>query len=380
MHNPINEEKGNMHENCTATTAAYNDSVTTQNTSTILQCDQPGRVAYPLFIVIYSILFLVGLILNSVILWFHCCRPQRNVSRSLMIFLKNLTAADLLLCLSLPLRIIHYATSSVTIHLIYCSFGASMLFLNMYGSIFFMGYIALNRYLKVVHPLRTCFLLTVRAACITSTTTWLLLLAAMMAYFIPLLKTNQRVKSADCSCEELHSQSVKLVYKAVHLCALVTFLLVFLSMLFSYYSAYHKVLQAQQRQPYCSSSKKLLRSRRKMLMLICIFCISFIPYHIVRLPVAFQQESNLAQSFYYPLQLTTMVSVLNVCLDPLVYYIFSKDFRDHLRLRLRNSRIISQKVNENRRRSEHQQRTKDIKEEVSFSTTSRLGGNLDSEN
>ncbi|MEQ2163451.1 hypothetical protein GOODEAATRI_030292, partial [Goodea atripinnis] len=88
----------------------------------------------------------VGLTLNSFILWFHVCRSHKNASKSLMIYLKSLTAADFLLCLSLPFRIVHYATRSVTVHRLYCSFGVSMLFVSMYASILFMGYIALNRY------------------------------------------------------------------------------------------------------------------------------------------------------------------------------------------------------------------------------------------
>lgn len=87
----------------------------------------------------------MGLLLNSFTVSFYFCRAQRRRPSSLGVYLKNLTAADFLLCLSLPVRIAHYASSSATIHLIYCSFGASALFLNMHASIVFMGYIAANR-------------------------------------------------------------------------------------------------------------------------------------------------------------------------------------------------------------------------------------------
>lgn len=62
-----------------------------------------------------------------------------------MVYLKNLAAADFLLCLSLPLRISHYASRSAAIHLLYCNLGASIFYINMYASILFMGYIAANR-------------------------------------------------------------------------------------------------------------------------------------------------------------------------------------------------------------------------------------------
>ncbi|MEQ2160015.1 hypothetical protein XENOCAPTIV_020895, partial [Xenoophorus captivus] len=95
----------------------------------------------------------VGCIFNSFTLWFHCCGAHGQVSKSWMIYLKHLTAADLLLCGSLPLRIVHYASSSFPIHLLYCSFGAPLLFLNMVASILFMGYIAANRYHTLITSL-----------------------------------------------------------------------------------------------------------------------------------------------------------------------------------------------------------------------------------
>ncbi|XP_007573731.1 PREDICTED: P2Y purinoceptor 14-like [Poecilia mexicana] len=358
----------NMSTPASVTTAVSNASVSNQNMTNPACCD------FIIFILVYSVLFLVGLVLNSFTLWFHCCQPQRNASKSLMIYLKNLTAADFLLCLSLPLRIIHYATKPATIHLLYCSFGASILFLNMYASILFMGYIALNRYFKVVRPFGAFFLLTKRAACITSMTTWVFLLTPMTAYSTVLLKTLKSNGSED-RCEDLHSDSVKLIYRTLHIGASAVFLLVFFSMVFSYYSASRRVLQAQQRQSTSFSSRKLQKSRRKMLVLICIFCICFIPYHLIRLLYTFlEQLGSSDRVFYYLMEFTTIVSVLNVCLDPLVYFVFCKDFRVHLRLSLRSFRVRTE--NEARRSNEEQLRSINLNHNGTLSTSSRSTGEV----
>lgn len=87
----------------------------------------------------------VGLLLNSFTMKFYFCRAHHRVSSSLTVYLKNLTAADFLLCLSLPIRITNYASSSTTIHQLHCSIGIPVLYFNMYASILFMGYIAANR-------------------------------------------------------------------------------------------------------------------------------------------------------------------------------------------------------------------------------------------
>uniref|UniRef100_A0A3P9QBH5 G-protein coupled receptors family 1 profile domain-containing protein n=1 Tax=Poecilia reticulata TaxID=8081 RepID=A0A3P9QBH5_POERE len=348
-----------------------------QSMTNPVRCDRGERSTNLIFILVYSVLFLVSALSSHRLQRYG----PRNASKSLMIYLKNLTAADFLLCLSLPLRIIHYAAKPATIHLLYCSFGVSILFLNMYASILFMGYInlfstplCLFRYFKVVRPFGAFFLLTKRAAFITSMTTWVFLLTPMTAYSTVLLNTLKSNGSED-SCEDLHSDSVKLIYRTLHIGASAIFLLVFFSMVFSYYSASRRVLQAQQRQSASFSSRKLQQSRRKMLVLICIFCICFIPYHLIRLLYTFlQQLGSSDRVFYYLMEFTTIVSVLNVCLDPLVYFVFCKDFRVHLRLSLRSFRVRTE--NEARRSNEEQLRSLNLNHNGTLSTTSRSTGEV----
>lgn len=86
-------------------------------------------------------MFLNGFTLK---VWF--CPAQQQASNSVNIYLKNLAAADFLFSLCLPIRIANYARVSVSIYQVYCTIGAPAFYLNMYASILFMGYIAVNRY------------------------------------------------------------------------------------------------------------------------------------------------------------------------------------------------------------------------------------------
>ncbi|RXN14514.1 P2Y purinoceptor 14-like protein [Labeo rohita] len=86
---------------------------------------------------------------------FVCQHENQRVQSSIMVYMKNLAAADFFLCLCLPLRIAYNATYSITIRNIYCSFGATAFYINMYASILFMDIIAANRYLKIVRQLET---------------------------------------------------------------------------------------------------------------------------------------------------------------------------------------------------------------------------------
>ncbi|XP_074534815.1 P2Y purinoceptor 14-like [Halichoeres trimaculatus] len=299
------------------------------------QSDQVDPSARLFFILAYSLVFLVGLLLNGFTLKVYCCSSQRQASSSVTIYLKNLVAADFLISLCLPLRISHYASSSDGVFRVYCSFGASAFYLNMYASILFMGYIAANRYLKIVHPLGTHILQTVRAAHVVSSLTWVFLLATMTTYVTLSILTQdaQLSGSNTVSCDALHSKKLSVFYKIIHSCMAVIFVLVLVSLIFFYYSTSRRLAEAQLRQPASSSSKKLVKSRRNMLVLVCVFCVCFVPYHLVRLPYAFLRgRSSLSQAFYYLKEVTVMVSVLNVCLDPLLYFLFCKAFRAQLGL------------------------------------------------
>lgn len=116
--------------------------------STLDSCGLSEVPAHPFFIFSYSTVFLVCLALNTITMRVYYCTSLRFQS-SVTVYLKNLAAADFFLCLVLPLRIANYANKTTAMRLIYCSFGASGFYRNMYASILFMDYIAANRYLNM---------------------------------------------------------------------------------------------------------------------------------------------------------------------------------------------------------------------------------------
>ncbi|XP_067451828.1 P2Y purinoceptor 14-like [Thunnus thynnus] len=333
----------------------------TNNDDNNTNCDPVATSAHLFFIPVYSLVFLVGLVLNSFTMKVYFCSAQQQVSRIMMVYLKNLAVSDFLLCLYLPFRIISYTNSSITFHVIYCTFGASTFYLNMYVSILFMGYIAANRYLKIIHPLGNHILQTVQAARIISTVTWVFLLAIVITYVTLSLLTQETLTIVPDTCDAFLSAQVNVFFKIIHTCSAAVFLFVFVSLVFFYYSASRSVLLAQQRQPASSSCKKLMKSRKKMLVLVSVFCICFVPYHLVRLPYTFLRRwCSLSLMLYYLKETTILLSALNICLDPLIYFIFCEAFRAQL------SRPHSKKA---RRRSEGQPKASNS--EASLSTSTR---------
>ncbi|XP_051242614.1 P2Y purinoceptor 14-like [Dicentrarchus labrax] len=319
-------------------TSSVNQSSVTNHTEVdgLTNCDQVGTAAKLFFIIVYSLVFLVGLLLNGFIMKFYFCRGHRQASSSIVVYLKNLAAADFLLCLCLLLRIINYASSTVAVRLVYCNFGSILFFLNIYASIMFMCYIAANRYLKVVRGTSgTHILQTVQAAHIVCTVTWVLLLAMSSTFIILSFHTQKPLTSDPVNCEVIHSDQLIYFHKVMHGCACAVFVFFLVSLVFFYYSTSRRVMLAQRSQPASSSSKKLVKSHRKILVLVCVFCFCFVPYHLVRLSKAFLwRYCSWRKVLYYLMEVSIIMSVLNICLDPLLYFIFCKAFRTRLSQRL----------------------------------------------
>ncbi|XP_030004229.1 P2Y purinoceptor 14-like [Sphaeramia orbicularis] len=290
----------------------------------------PARI---FFIVSYSLVFLVGLLLNGFVLWFYFCQSQRS-SSTIMVYLKNLVAADFLLSLCLPFSIVNLTTTSnLTIRLVYCKFGIANHYLNMYASILFMAHIAYNRYLKIIHPLKTHMLQTVRAACIISAVTWVVLVTMVISYSSVSLVVQHNPTSVPSSCIDLSSTKRSVLHKIIHSCILAFFLSVLIFMVCVYYHTSRRVSMAQQSQLTSSNTKRLAKARRNMLVLITVFCVCFVPYHLIHIPYIFLGCSR-AQVVYFLRELSLVLSALNVCLDPFIYFIFCKAFREQLKMKM----------------------------------------------
>uniref|UniRef100_A0A3Q2GN95 Si:ch73-309g22.1 n=1 Tax=Cyprinodon variegatus TaxID=28743 RepID=A0A3Q2GN95_CYPVA len=327
---------------------------------------------------------LVGLILNCFTLRFHCRGNRIQVSKSWMIYLKHLTAADFLLCASLPMRIVKFTSSSNNIFVLYCSIGAPLLFVNMSASILFMGFIGGAVHVCIaLHYKCACgtlvelpgthFLMTTKASHIISIATWIFLLSIETPYSILLLSSDVPTKNLS-TCNDLLTNHTKPLYVVILAINFTFFFVVLFSLLFFYCSACCRVSEIQQKQLGSPNSKKLVKSRRNMLVLVCVFCFCFVPYHVVRI-LYILLHGHCSETFYYIKEVAVSLSVCNICLDPLMYVFLCKGFRAQLNL----NRMLSAKDNKNTLALE--QRNRGINEtpthpQISWVTNSETINNL----
>lgn len=192
-----------------------------------------------------------------------------------------------------------------------------------------------HRYLKIVRPVETNALQTVRFARLISVATWLFLVSLGSIYVALFLQMSwgHNQSSEDISCESLHSLQLSLVYKIMHCVCIALFIFVLVSLVFLYWRTLRKLREVQVSTQVVSSSQTFNKSKRNMLILVVIFCVCFVPYHLVRLSDVFISDCTAVQVFSILKELTVLLSGLNACVDPLIYFIFCKAFRDQLGLK-----------------------------------------------
>lgn len=135
-------------------------------------CTKNDGFKYPLYSTVFSLVFVVGLITNMAAMYiFTCSLKLRNETTTYMI---NLVVSDLLFVFTLPLRVFYFLNQDWPFGGVLCKLSVSLFYTNMYGSILFLTCISADRFLAIVHPLRSRALRTKRNAKIVCVAVWVL--------------------------------------------------------------------------------------------------------------------------------------------------------------------------------------------------------------
>ncbi|XP_051877685.1 type-2 angiotensin II receptor-like [Pristis pectinata] len=102
--------------------------------------------------VIYSIIFILGFIENSMVIAVLCHRIHLKTVAN--VYIINLSIVDLLLLSTLPLWAVYYATGHNWLFgTVMCKICSSLIFLNLYASGFFVMCMSIDCFLVILHPI-----------------------------------------------------------------------------------------------------------------------------------------------------------------------------------------------------------------------------------
>ncbi|XP_069460154.1 P2Y purinoceptor 11 isoform X2 [Ambystoma mexicanum] len=269
---------------------------------------------------IFGLEFLVAFCGNALAIYLFFAREK--TWHTGIIYSFNLAVSDLLYTLSLPLLVAYYAIGK---HWIFgsavCKLERFFFNCNLYGSIFFITCISLNRYVAIVHPMYAHGRIEPKHAKIISLVTWIVVagIAAPVLKFSALDQRNP--KHMECIgtavSGDLPSYMPYSLFLAVFGCG-IPFLLTILS----YVSIACTVFK--------SKSLSTLEKKKVGLMVfavIALYGISFVPYHVLRnlnlynryRGVAVRLDCTDSVRVHSAYQVTKALVTLNMCIHPLLY-------------------------------------------------------------
>lgn len=300
--------------------------------NTSIKCVRDTSVTAVVFPCLYSILFIVALILNSLAAWIFFNIPSTS---TFVVFLKNVVVADLLMTLTIPLRVLSDAgVGSWRLRAFHCRYSAVLFYITMYISILLLGLISLDRYLKIVKPFGKCILQRVRVGQLLSAAVWVVMFCLALPNVI-LSDQTPPITNGRLKCSSMKSKAGLLWHEGFNYFCQVVFWGTLALMVVCYTFISKKVYESYK----ASKSRSQAASRRtkaKVFVVVGVFFICFAPFHFARVPYTLTQTRSIAShcqaqnALYIAKETTLWLSTTNVCLDPLIYVFLCKVFRKKL--------------------------------------------------
>ncbi|XP_012676171.2 hydroxycarboxylic acid receptor 3-like [Clupea harengus] len=258
--------------------------------------------------------FVFGVIGNGLALWiFYHMKPWRSST----VFLFNLALADFLLNMALPLRASYYLSGiDWKFGDAFCRISLFMLAMNRGGSVLFLTAVAVDRYLRVVHPHHSLNSMTAGKATCVAALLWIITITLNISLLMEtkLVQTNETTK-----CESFSNQNK---YHSV-----LFFVEFLISLGIITFCTTHTYAHLRKR----CMDRHIRRVMLCLALVMVMFTVCFLPCNITRVliwvrntqPTDYEGTEALEMTFYITISLT----YLNSMLDPVLYYFSSPTFK-----------------------------------------------------
>ncbi|KAJ1107320.1 hypothetical protein NDU88_004712 [Pleurodeles waltl] len=275
-----------------------------------------------LSLVIYCIVFLLGVPGNAVVIWMTGYEMKRTVNT---VWFLNLAIADFLCCLVIPFSIMlplldyHWPLGSFA-----CRIIPSVYLLNMYASVLILTAISMDRCILVMKPIWCQNHRTIQKAVVASLSLWIFALLLTSPAFIfrkvNIYKTiNKTTCNAHYGIAGDYAQNVETSIAVFRF--LFGFICPFLAITLCYTLLIIKVSRS-----HFSRSNRML----KMILVVIVgFFVCWFPYHVSGLILATSSpKSDLFKSTNAVDSLLISVAFVNSCINPVIYVIAGQDFKE----------------------------------------------------
>lgn len=287
-------------------------------------CHRDTTVTHMVFPVLYTLVFLLGLVLNSLALWAFVYIPSTS---TFIVYLKNILVSDFIMTLMLPLKILTDSSLGPwQLKAFVCRFSAVVLYDAMYISIALLGLIALDRFLKIMRPFGK-FWQNLTSAKMLTGLVWLFFVLSLPNTILSNKKaTPQCVKK----CALLKSDFRLKWHGAVNYICQFVFWTVLILMFLFYIIIAKKVYESYVK-THKTDNKSKQRIKGKVFIIFTVFFLCFAPFHFSRVSYTLSQttthmDCHLQNQLFMAKESTLWLATTNVCMDPLIYLFLCKPF------------------------------------------------------
>nr|XP_033770603.1 free fatty acid receptor 2-like [Geotrypetes seraphini] len=274
----------------------------------------------PLVLSVYIITFLIGLPSNLLALYTFSVKIHRKPT-PVDILLLNLSISDLLLLIFLPFKMMEAAADMKwPLPFFLCSLVVFVYFNSIYSSSLFLTAISVERYLGVANPIQYKINRKCKHAVMACAFIWIFCsLHCSFTYFIVQLVPNNMSDSLKCYADFTDDQLMYLLPYRLEVCLLL-FCIPFIITIFCYVN-FIRILITMPK----ISRKKTQKAIGLVAVTLSNFILCFAPYNISHI-VGFIEKGSLPWRIY-----ALLLSTLNACLDPLLFYYSSTAIQQTLK-------------------------------------------------
>ncbi|NXP09562.1 GPR55 protein, partial [Thinocorus orbignyianus] len=267
--------------------------------------------------------FILGLVLNALALSMFCYFWKKQTKTS--VYMINLALADVLLLLSLPLKLYYSDTKAPGL---LCSFIESLYFVNMYGSIFIIVCITVDRYICIRYPFEGRANQSTKWAIVSCCIIWTITLLCSSPMYVFHKKNYLKC---------FHNMSEQATWNIPLIVSVEIFGFLIPLAVVVFCSAQNILILLKHR----SQAKKKVEGSGSLQVIIInlvVFLVCFTPFHLgICLQCLVKQhvieDCSLKQSISLFIQVSMILANLNCCLDAIFYYFAAKEFCEKTHLK-----------------------------------------------
>ncbi|XP_077063597.1 C-C chemokine receptor type 5 [Siphateles boraxobius] len=269
---------------------------------------------------LYSIVFIVGFIGNGLVVWVLIRYRQKSNMTDVCLF--NLALSDLLFLMSLPFWA-HSAIDEWIFGKFMCHTMTGFFMIGLYGSIFFMVLMTLDRYVVIVHA-HSLFSRnrSAKMGLILASIVWMLSLFASLPNIIFTKEKKDSGNKTSCGTDFPEGTAwMSFTYLQMNLLSLIIPLII---MSFCYSRIIPTLLSIK--------SQKRHKVVRLILAVVAVYFLFWTPYNLVMFFMFLRRKGYLLSCDWHTnlslaIQWVETIALSHCCLNPIIYAFAGQKFR-----------------------------------------------------